>query len=610
MSDRAWAERWPRRFRAPTSLIGLGLLLAPIPAVAQVVQSATAESQAMARAASAERAGRIEEARRELEGVLDANPGSSSSLAMLAQLLTPRGRAIEVLPRAEEAVEALGTGDVVAMTVWVRTLAAAGHPDSAVAVAERWAREGAARPAAYREWASVVASVGRPGEAIDILLAGRDATGNEGDFAQDLAVLYAAEGEYRRASTEWLKLLSWGEPGVSAVAERLEADGIDTGAAVAELREAAAGKGLPLEARRGALLLAFRIQRPDWARELAEQIVSAAPMETRRLVLREYFVEATNRGRSEDAAWAAGELERSAEDEAERRHWRAMQADAAFRLGDADEAEKTFSSLARSAEPGTETHRRSLRRLFSIRTAEGAPEAELLLAQYASAYSDDGSEMLDMMLELSDARISAGDLRGAAAALDLLPPPVDPSLASRLEGQRGVLALLDGRPSIALSHLETAAFIPGGDPLRRTDALLLVSALDRADSASAAALGRGMLELRVREDPASILAAVETWAADDGLAEAPALLALAAGALKSGGFEDEKRQVLERLVATRPGSDEAPAALLELGRDAESWNPEGARAWYERLIVEYPDHALAPIARQELSMLASEPEGR
>ncbi|MGW8282403.1 MAG: hypothetical protein ACWGON_03790, partial [Gemmatimonadota bacterium] len=78
--------------------------LGPGPLRAQTGLSASSESRALARAASAEGAGRIEEARLELEEVLDARPGSSTGLAMYAQLLTPRGRAADVLPRAEKAV--------------------------------------------------------------------------------------------------------------------------------------------------------------------------------------------------------------------------------------------------------------------------------------------------------------------------------------------------------------------------------------------------------------------------------------------------------------------------------------------------------------------------
>jgi hypothetical protein len=58
----------------------IGLSLAGAPVKAQEVGPASVESRILARAASAERAGRVEEAKRELESVLDANPTSLAAL--------------------------------------------------------------------------------------------------------------------------------------------------------------------------------------------------------------------------------------------------------------------------------------------------------------------------------------------------------------------------------------------------------------------------------------------------------------------------------------------------------------------------------------------------
>lgn len=575
----------------------------PVAAAAQIGPSTTRESQALSRAASAERSGQIEVAREELESILEANPGSSSAIAMLAQLLTPRGRAAEVLPFVERAVEANGPDDMVAMVVWVRSLAAVGLSDSALASAERWVDERPGRPTAYREWSQLLSAAGRNDEAIDVLVAGREATGNPSAFAQELSALLASAGDYAGAAEEWMTLLGWGDSGVSAVLDRIESPDVDAEAAVQALKVVVADREYPVHVRRGALSLALQLEDREWARSIAEQIVESVPAETRRLVLREFYVEVYNRSWTAEASWAASRLEQDSDSEAERRHWSAMRADVDFLSGNSVDAEQTFSSLARSAEPGTETHRRSVRRLFSIRAAEGSPEAESLLSSYAAEYPDDGAEAVEMAVELSNARLMEGDLEGAGAALDLLPPPTRPSLASRVEGQRGVLALLEGRPSAALSHLETAAFIPGGDPVRRTDALQLADALERSDSVSAVALGRGMLSLLSERDPAPLLKTARGWTSDDAPESAPTLLALAAGAFEQVAFPAEARQVREDLVDTYPASAEAPAALLALGRDALERNSSEARSWFERLVVDHRDHALAPVARQELALL-------
>ncbi len=574
---------------------------------AQVGPSTSSESRALSRAVSAERDGRIEDARGELETVLEANPGSSAALAMLSQLLTPRGLAAEVLPRAERAVEASGPDDMVVMLVWIRTLGAVGLADSALASVERWARDRPQKPTPYSEWSQVLSAAGRDAEAASVLAAGREATGNPSAFAQELSALRASSGDYTGAAEEWAILLGWGDPGISAVLDRIASPDVDSEAAISALKEVIADVEYPFHVRRGALSLALSLEEREWSRDLAEQIVETVPAETRRLVLRDYYVEVYNRSWSEDASWAASRLEADAVSDPERRHWRAMRADVAYLSGDSVEAERAFSALAQSAEPGTETHRRSLRRLFSIRAAEGSTEAESLLAAYAAGYPDDAAEVVEMGVELSNAWVARGDVEAAKAALDLIPEPIDPSLASRIEGQRGVLALFEGRPAVARGHLETAAFIPGGDPVRRTDALLLADALDRSDSVSATALGRAMLVLVSARNPRPMLTAAGTWT-DSGAPEAaPTLLALAAGALDQSGFPSEARQVRLDLVSTYPNSAESPAATLALGREALSRDTAEARDWFERLIVDHPDHALAPVARQELAVLETVP---
>ena len=86
----------PRRLRRAALVVLVATCLGTDLAEAQIGPSTTSESRALSRAASAERAGQIEAAREELETILDANPGSSSALAMLAQLLSPRGRAAAI----------------------------------------------------------------------------------------------------------------------------------------------------------------------------------------------------------------------------------------------------------------------------------------------------------------------------------------------------------------------------------------------------------------------------------------------------------------------------------------------------------------------------------
>lgn len=142
--------------------------------------------------------------------------------------------------------------------------------------------------------------------------------------------------------------------------------------------------------------------------------------------------------------------------------------------------------------------------------------------------------------------------------------------------------------------------------MRRTDALQLAAALDRSDSVSATTLGRGMLSLLAERDPGPILTAAESWTSGGAPEAAPTLLALAAAALERAAFPAEARQVRQDLVSTYPASAEAPGAMLALGREALPRDSSQARVWFERLVLEHREHALAPVARQELAIMDQE----
>ena len=593
---------WTRAARACVPVFGLFVLSGPVQA--QEVGSGSSESRSLARAATAERAGRVEEARRELEAVLDVNPTSSAALAMLSQLLTTRGRSSEVLPRAESAAAAGGLGDPVVMQVWIRALDSAGQRDSALSLATDWIRRKPTDVAAYAERARLLAAAGRIDEAKATLVDGRTAKQDSTLLSQELAELMVSTGDFQGAAREWIKILGWGEIGVAAVAERISAAGFDSGEATSALAEAVSDPSLPVHVRRGGLGLALALDDRDWARQIARDLAASVPAETRRLLLRDYYVECRNREWSDEASWAAARLEEESLDEAERRHWRAMRADVAFRAGDQEAAERTFAELSRTASPGTETHRRSLRRLFSLRVAGRSDEAVGLLSEYAAAYPEDTDEVVDMAVELSNSRVANRDLEGARAALGSAPDLPTPSQASRLAGQAAVVALLEGRPAVALAELETAIFLPGGDPVRRTDAILLAQLLEAADSSDVARFGEGLLDLLADRDPDSLVRRAEHWGQSSMGEAGAALLSIAAGALDREGFPAEAARLRRELVDSFPQAPETPAAMLELGRHAGRADPDEARQWFERLVVTYPRHALAPLARQELSTLS------
>jgi tetratricopeptide (TPR) repeat protein len=583
------------------------ILVTTFPNALRAQGTAAAESRALAAAAQAAREGRIDDARDVLVDHLATAPSSVAALSTLYQLLVPRDRAEEVLSWAERAVSRDERASVPVRQVWIRTLQASGRTDSAVAAATRWVRARPTEPAARAALAEVLARSGQAERAVEVLREGRGTAAGEEAFTQELSSLLSGLGRYDEAAEEWETMLAWGEVGAAAVADRIRSPGVSGSDARAALRKLLSRDDAPYAAQRGALSLAVRMDDRAWAGEIARRLVGQAPAETRRLLLGDYYVDARNRSWLGEAEWAAARLERDAASEAERRQWRATRAELAMLGGDVARAEPALEELVATGDPGTETHRRSLQSLFAARLARGASPDELgpLLETYARTYPEDLSTRVDLAVELARARVRAGDLEGAGRTLDRADRGIeDAALAARLEGQRGVLALLAGRPGLARGHLETAAFVPDGDPVRRTDALLLVDALERADSTEAARLGAGMFALAARADPGPLEEAVTRWRSGDGGAAGPSLSALAAAALEREGFAEAASRSRRALVETWPDAAATPAALLELGRAASRAGRTGdARRWLERLIVTFPDHALAPAARRELGAL-------
>ena len=59
------------------------------------------------------------------------------------------------------------------------------------------------------------------------------------------------------------------------------------------------------------------------------------------------------------------------------------------------------------------------------------------------------------------------------------------------------------------------------------------------------------------------------------------------------------------LVQAYPGAAEAPGALLALAREALPSRSDQARTWLQRLIIDHPESALAPVARRLLAGIDS-----
>lgn len=182
-----------------------------------------------------------------------------------------------------------------------------------------------------------------------------------------------------------------------------------------------------------------------------------------------------------------------------------------------------------------------------------------------------------------------------------------PTAAGRAlaEGELGRVAFYEGRPSEAAVLLRGGSLAPGQDPATRTRFIELLDAVSRADSAEAATVGE-VLYAALRE-PAEFEATrlLRTLAGVPESGARPALLLLAAREVAAAGGGGEADRLLRHLVERYPGEAEAPLAMLELGRRARAADPDTAREWLERLVLEHPDAAVSPVARRLLAELES-----
>jgi len=583
-------------------------------AVAQTTSGARAEeSRTLALAIQLERQGQPGEAERALIELLGTQPTASQALAMLARLTEARGAPDVVLPFAEVAADAASYEQAAIHQVYVRALAASGRAERALAEAREWVRVRPSDLSGYAELSNTYATLGRHDEAVGTLLDARERTGDDDLFAQELAVLHETAGQTEAAAREWLRVLAWGEAGVSTVEAHLRTPGVERERVVDAIELVLEGAPVGMGALRGGLDLVLRLGRAETARRLAERVAERAPAETRRQVLRKYFTDAREAGQAADARWAAARLAADAIDARERMEWEAVEASIALELGDRADARTAFERILAAAPEGSDTRRLAINSLVVLRADDDDGAAEALIERHAAEYPREDAELADLAIRLSQARVRRGDVGGARRALALGPrQPSDASTASRLEAQRGHLALFRGRVSEARRHLETAGAIPGGDPGQRTEILLLLDLFSRADSADIARLGRGIFALRSDGDPEVLEESARRWAAAGAAARTPGaqaaagLMRMAAGALAHDGFAEEATAIRRALVESFPETPEATGAMMALARAELPDRPDAARAWLRQLIVEHPGSALAPVARR----LLSEIEGR
>ncbi|NNK47621.1 MAG: hypothetical protein HKP01_01970, partial [Gemmatimonadetes bacterium] len=456
----------------------------------------------------------------------------------------------------------------------------------------------------YLELSGLWARSGDREKAVRALQEGRRAVGSDRLFVQELASLQANRGSYPEAAAEWRSMLAWGPAGVEAVQRGIDDPGSPRTEAVTALRLELASPKATVPEQKGGLQLALALGEFLWAREIAARLAADLPEVAAIEIFRDYVGRARDAGDVDGAAWAAESLADRAESDEELLYWTAAAADLSYELGDLQNAKASFARLVEKAQPGSDLHELSIRRLHELLVEEQPDRAASLLREHQHFHPEQTLAGVEMSVRSARAWLRRGQLDRAREAIASISPD-GVQQAARQAAVLGWIEILAGRPAAARGHLELAATIPTGEPGTRIGALELLGLVEAADSAGLVALGIGVVAATASGDPGALTESVTKWAVERTPGGA-GLAGLAAEELHAAGYDESARSVRVATVDGWPGSPEAARALLDLARMDRTADPMRAVAWLERLIVEYPESAMAPIARRFMAELRRE----
>jgi ATP-dependent protease HslVU (ClpYQ) peptidase subunit len=406
-------------------------------------------------------------------------------------------------------------------------------------------------------------------------------------------------GDYRAAAGEWVRLTQ--TDGDATPLEEVVGGDDDVRNAFLDA-VAAAVRGMPPAVTVAASHLMLRFGAPERAGELARDLEDRLPLPERSEFLARFAEGARASGALDQGAWAAERLADLIADPVRRDRWRAAAADMALQAGDSTRARRAFDQLLRSVARGTDVHRVSARRLFSLSLSE-THRAELMLADFQRTYPQPESELIEMRIELARSFIRADRLPDAERILetgtsitstgDVVPP-------AQLALALGHVRLYAGDVVGAIRALEDATGTTDSDVRTRTSAIRLAGALAASDSATARRFGH-LLHLIARgPTPAELETGLREWESGETSAET---MALAATGLDEADFVAEAAALRGHLIERYPVAPESPVALLAIARYERARRPldvadSSPVSRLERLILEYPESAVTPLARR------------
>jgi tetratricopeptide (TPR) repeat protein len=566
---------------------------AEVVALALLLLAVRARGQAIGQGFELERAGQYDQAAAVYLAALRAEPTNLSALLGLERVLPPLNRLTELLPVAQRAVAA-SPANAALRAVLLRTYVALNEADSARAVALRWAAAAPRDEAPYREWAIALEDAHRHRAARDVLLAGRQALGRPGAFGVELAELGRLSGDWEGAAREWVGALVEAPVQLPNAAQELG----EAPAAAREpiVRQLLSGDPSPLARRLAAeLLLGWGQAERAWT--VFEPSV-AAPSSDAAYALRRFADLAEARGTPEARRVRALALTRYADmaPDAVAARARAEAARAFIAAGDRAGARDVLARIAGDSGAPADAQQLAQRAVVEALVDEGQlDEAARQLASDTRLAAEDRAAL---RLRLARARIGAGDLGGAEAALG-----ADSSVEAL--AVRGWISLYRGRLRSAVQLFRTAGPY-AGDRRDATERTEMVALLQQIPVDTLPELGAALLTLArgdsVHAVDALRLAAARLGTGEDGAGRPDVLLVAGRVAARLGPTEQQIALALfDDVVRTAGRGAAAPAAELEWARLLVSGGrTSDAIQHLEHLILSYPGSAVVPEARREL----------
>ena len=561
-------------------VLGIALAVAP---------GRLARSQTIGQGFELERAGQFEQAASIYFATLRADPTNLSALLGLERVLPGLNRLPELVPVAQRAALA-SPGNAALRAVLLRTYVGINEPDSARAVARRWAAAAPRDEAPYREWAMALDDQRRHDAARAVLLDGRRALGRPGAFGIELAALSERAGDWEGAAREWAAALE----GASVQLPNAESELAQAPEAQRERIAAllTAGDPPPLVRRlAGELLLAWGGAERAWA-VFAPSV--AAPSADAAYAVRRFADLAAAQGSPEARRVRALALARYAElaPDAMAVRARADAARAFLAAGDREGARAVLEQVARDSSAPAEAQ--ALAQAALVQTLIEGGQLDEAARRIAGDTRLGDEDRTTLRLRLVRARIAAGDLDRAGAMLAR-----DSSVEAL--ALKGWIALYRGRLKEAWQlFLDAGPY--AGDRREATDRTAMLALLQQVPGDTFPELGGALLTL-ARGDSVSAVAGLRLAATRLPGTGRPDLLLLAARVAARLGPEQQLTALAlcDEVVRTGGTGAAAPAAELEWARLLERRQQTAdAIQHLEHLILSYPGSALVPEARRAL----------